>query len=246
MPLSHRLPPPPGAPPPGTPTISTGPTPQPVGVSAKLSEAIVKIEKAVIDLGTNLSDRLSVIETKVNKMQESCPSNQSVTKLTDSVSALSSTVSVSVKDIQSSCQAVANVTVSMTDDDMTTISSKVAENTAPEIRKIMSENQAVLDSKVKTLSENISKVESELSGASKEISNLSKNLAGLPTLVSSLQGMINTPGASLNTAPVSGPATEANKTTTEVTGPKTRKCVIFTPSLGKNSDTKRLENDLNC
>ena len=53
-------------------------------------------------------------------------------------------------------------------------------------------------------------------------------------------------GASLNTAPVSGPVTQANKTTTEATGHKKRKSVIVTTSLGKNSETSRLEKDLNC
>ena len=98
----------------------------------------------MIDLGSNLSERLSLIETKVTKMQDSCPSNHQVTKLTESVTALSGCLSESVRDIQSSCQSVSDVTVTMTESDLTSLSSKVAEKTIPDIKKILSENQVPL------------------------------------------------------------------------------------------------------
>ena len=139
----------------------------------------------------------------------------------------------------------------MTDNDLTSLSNKVAENTVPELQKIFSDNQATLDSKVKTLSENVNKVEKELSGASKEIANLSNHLSGLPTLVTSLQGMITNPGARLTAPQPSGSGAlttggAKESTPADTAGPKTRRGVIFTTSLGKTSDIKRLEKDLNC
>ena len=226
------------------------PSPQPVAVTAKLSEAIVKIEKAVIDLGSSMNERLTSIENEVRDVRNNCPNNQTITKLSNSVTALAGSLSDSVKEIQTSCQSVSDITVTMSDTDLASLSVKVTDHVVPRLTETLNENFTVIDKKVETLKESIKSVEGELKGAGTEVKDLAKNLAGLPTLVASLQGMVNTPGAKISNpasksqAPVGPNVQETTKDPPQ--GPKTRKGVIFTSSLAKQSDLKKLERELNC
>ena len=228
-------------------TTSTGSFPN-VGVTAKLSDAIVKMEKAVIDLGTNLGNRMTAIEDKVNKIQASCPSSSIVSKLTDSVNSLSGTLSSSVTEIKSSCASVSSLSVQLSESDVENISNKVVASTSQKLKESINESNKSVDSKLTTLSSNINKVENEMS-------TLNKNLAGLPTLVTSLQKLIDKPESGImkqqDTDLVSRVSLTDNENEPEISvdhatsGPKVRKGAIFTTSLGKSSDIKRLEKELN-
>ena len=233
---------------PVTPTINSlsnnslvnDPPAAPSMVTAKVSDALGKVEAAVLDHTTETNNRLNSLEMKLEQLCNEVkvlPNKKEISDLNKNLASLSKAVTESVNAIESSCQKVSETTVTLTSAEL----GQVTDQLVPIIKSSLTDSLTQLSGKVEALNEVTNQVAAQAKLAAVEQAGLNKNLAGLPQLVASLQAALDNPKVNLtptkqNSSPSGG---------SSPAGPVRRKCILFTSSIGKEINIEKLQDELN-
>ena len=232
-----------------TSNVSSDTSAPPTIVATKVSDALAKMEAAIVDLGTSLNVRQEVIEKKVEMLIEATkgiPNKHDLSNLSKNLEILDESVKESVTKIKDSCKAVSDVSITLSGSDLAEFTDKVVENVVPALQTKLDANLANLNSRIDTLKITTDKIDLSVCKSVNEQEDMKNNLAGLPKLVTTLQGLLDNPNVkiSLNnkTSPTSGESSK-NQPSDQ---PKRRKCLVFTSSIAMDTPIEKLQADLNA
>ena len=225
------------------------PTPQNIVVATRVSDALAKMETAIVELGNSYNIRQGELEKKVENLTKTVkgfPSEKEISGLRLNMDSLTQSFTDSVKKIDESCQSVSSLSVKLSEDEICQLSDQVVTRVVPAVSSKVNDNLVSLSDKMDNLSIVTGQVHQGFVKSESEQLELRNSLAGLPKLVTTLQGILDNPKTSINMGnktPSTQPSDSRNQASDK---PKLRKCLVFTSSLAVKSEVARLQAELNA